>query len=177
MRYIVGFGPLGWRIIENTAKNRLQAGFGCFRRGGGGDCWTIGGVDQHKSASLRSYGHTTISRSFIGAFADGLATNYVHYCSRRTTTSDFLFSERYNRVQFSPIGGDSLRTFLTLPDDIPKGWRERLGGGLDCGLAVNYRFSWSRRSMTTPIIESWAGCEGLNLACWGETLTPIGSVS
>ena len=151
MRSIVGFGPLGWRIIDNTAKIRLREGFWYFQRGGGGDSWSIWGRDQHRSASLSSYGHTSICRSFIVGLGCGLVITFAYYCSRRSTTGDFRHSERANRVQFSPVGEDSLRTFLSLPGVIPKGWCERLDLGSDCGLAVNHRFSYSRRSMTPPI--------------------------
>ena len=49
----------------------------------------------------------------------------------------FLYSGQDNRVQISPLGVDSLRSFLSLPDGIPKGWYERLSRGLCCGFLPN----------------------------------------
>ena len=60
-----------------------------------------------------------------------LTTNFVQYGSWRSTTADCWCSERADRVQFSPLERDLLRTFASLLGNIPKGLYERFGRGLD----------------------------------------------
>ena len=74
------------------------------------------GKDQHEIASLPSYGHISIYRSFIGGLGQYLATNYAYYCSRRSTTGDFRCSERDNRFKSHQLGKIYCAlSFLCLP--------------------------------------------------------------
>ena len=56
--------------------------------------------------------------------------------------SDFESSERADRVQFSPLERDLLRTFASLLGNIPKGLYESFGRGLDYGLMLNLSCYW-----------------------------------
>ena len=67
----------------------------------------------------------------------------------------FGIVERCDRVQFSLAGEDSLRTFLPLSDNMPKGWRELLSAGLGCGLMINIVFDCSWKLVATTFFSFW----------------------
>ena len=48
MRYIVGLGPLGWRTIENTAKNHLLGIFGEVEGANAGQLGEEASTDPHR---------------------------------------------------------------------------------------------------------------------------------
>ena len=86
--------------------------------------------------------------------------------------ADLGWSERIDWVQILPIGKDSIRTFLSLPDDMPKGLYERLDWGLGCGLMLNIEHYCSRGEVA-PDFDILGGREGLNLGCWVEFHAPL----
>ena len=130
MRYIVGFGPLGWRIIDNTAKNRLQAAkqdFGIFGEVEG----AISGLFGRKTSTDPHHCDYFVPNQYTGGL-------FVVWATAWSTTMPTTARGGQRRAIFGILSG-------------PIGFNSRLLGKIHCALSFLYLTIYQE-----GVVSAWA---------------------